>query len=230
MPNKTWRADGGLQPAPPPPPTQITMFFTPPSPFFLLGNPPAALYPTAIAIIPPPPAGMFFALPRPAPPVVETLVVKEVDVDVEIVTKTKTKKKAKPSSKKEKKKKTTTKVNTRTPGTSYIFPKHHTSLHVIKDIRVWEADHDANFRYKSFNVGTTKSVGELIEDLVGAEGEEVRGWAVTEVLEKGDGGFVRDVTVEHGGDLAKKDLASMGWNQSRSACRPPVWLVLHKNE
>lgn len=40
----------------------------------------------------------------------------------------------------------------------------------------------------------------------------------------------QDVTIEYGGDLAKKDLAALGWNQQRNKCRPPVWLVLHKNE
>ena len=24
------------------------------------------------------------------------------------------------------------------PGIRYIYPKHHTSIHVIKDVRVWE--------------------------------------------------------------------------------------------
>lgn len=96
-------------------------------------------------------------------------------------------------------------------GTKYIYPKHHICVHVIRDVRVWEDGYCADFECKVFNVGTSKSVGELIEDLLeegdddddeeeddnggddeeedGVEGGVSEKWAVTEVFERGDGRF-----------------------------------------
>ncbi|KAG9576707.1 hypothetical protein KCU77_g14775, partial [Aureobasidium melanogenum] len=114
------------------------------------------------------------------------------------------------------------------PGMKYIYPKHHTCLHVILRTKVWESPVPANLVVKTFYVPCVMTITELIEQLMGTEGDKCKGWALTEVQEKGDGVFVKGMNVEHGGDRAALALKGVGWNEKNGAERPPVWLVLHK--
>ncbi|CAD0043109.1 unnamed protein product [Aureobasidium pullulans] len=95
------------------------------------------------------------------------------------------------------------------PGMKYIYPKHSTCLH-------------------TFQVPTPITVNELVEQLLGREGDKCNGWALTEVQEKGDGEFEKGSCVEFGGDKAGGTLAAVGWTEKNGGERPPVWLVLHK--
>lgn len=90
----------------------------------------------------------------------------------------------------------------------------------------------------------------VIENVLGGKCEP-KGWAITEVVEKGDGAWakVRCVfpslsllhvwwsmltiasqgsTIEHGGDKGNGSLANMGWTGKRGESLPPVWVVVHK--
>ena len=94
---------------------------------------------------------------------------------------------------------------------------------------MWESDVvAANLVAKTFYVPCMMSITELIEQLMGTEGEKCNGWALTEVQEKGDGVFVKGLSVEYGGDKAKEALKQVGWNEKNGVERPPVWMVLHK--
>ncbi|KAH0369921.1 hypothetical protein KCU65_g2985, partial [Aureobasidium melanogenum] len=115
------------------------------------------------------------------------------------------------------------------PGMQYIYPKHHTCLHIILRTKVWECNPvPSNLVAKTFYVPCVMSITELIEQLMGAEGDKCKGWALTEVLEKGDGVFVKGGCVEFGSDKAKKVLGDVGWDEKMGVERPPVWMVLHK--
>ncbi|KAH0011070.1 hypothetical protein KCU78_g10149, partial [Aureobasidium melanogenum] len=114
------------------------------------------------------------------------------------------------------------------PGMKYIYPKHHTCLHVILRTKVWETPVPANLVAKTFYVPCVMTIIELIEQLIGTEGDKCKGWALTEVQEKGDGVFVKGMSVEYGGDKAALTLKGVGWNEKNGAERPPVWMVLHK--
>ncbi|THZ21622.1 hypothetical protein D6C89_06520 [Aureobasidium pullulans] len=114
------------------------------------------------------------------------------------------------------------------PGMKYIYPKHSTCLHVIPKQKVWEAPCTKNFTCKTFQVPTPITVNELVEQLLGREGDKCNGWALTEVQEKGDGEFEKGSCVEFGGDKAGGTLAAVGWTEKNGGERPPVWLVLHK--
>jgi hypothetical protein len=109
----------------------------------------------------------------------------------------------------------------------YIYPKKSTCIHVICKVKVWESA-DKNFKCKTFHVGTTMTISELIEHMMGKEGDACKGWALTEVTEKGDGTFDKGTTVEFGNDKAGGTLAAVGWTDKNGGERPPVWLVLHK--
>lgn len=67
-----------------------------------------------------------------------------------------------------------------------------------------------------------------MEQLIGREGDKCKGWALTEVQEKGDGEFEKGSCVEFGGDKAGGTLAAVGWIEKNGGERPPVWLVLDK--
>ncbi|KEQ67714.1 uncharacterized protein M437DRAFT_62094 [Aureobasidium melanogenum CBS 110374] len=115
------------------------------------------------------------------------------------------------------------------PGMKYIYPKHHTCLHIILRTKVWETSPvPSNLVAKTFYVPCVMSIAELIEQLMGVEGDKCKGWALTEVQEKGDGAFVKGGCVEFGSEKAKRVLGDVGWNEKMGVERPPVWMVLHK--
>jgi len=113
-----------------------------------------------------------------------------------------------------------------------MFPPEHTKLHIFnKTSRVWEARYAGRqHNFKIFTVSTTFTPRMVIENVIGQRGDEANGWAITEVMETGDGHWVRGSTIEYGSDRAGGNLASMGWTVSRGAENglPPVWCVVHK--
>lgn len=72
-------------------------------------------------------------------------------------------------------------------------------------------------------ISTTAS--ELMEQLLGKDGT---GWALTEVVEKGDGEWGKGGTVAWGDAKAGEGLKKLGWTELRGGERPPVWVVLHE--
>lgn len=95
---------------------------------------------------------------------------------------------------------------------------------------MWEcaAAVPANLVAKTFYVPCAMTITELIEQLMGTEGDKCKGWALTEVQEKGDGVFVQGSSVEYASDRAKEALKCVGWSEKNGVERPPVWMVLHK--
>jgi hypothetical protein len=97
----------------------------------------------------------------------------------------------------------------------------------------------------------------VIENVLAGKAEP-KGWAITEVVEKGDGAWAKvcdasvastsnaanthskmrihtntssptkGTTIEHGGERAGCSLSSMGWTGKRGEGLPPVWVVVHK--
>lgn len=72
-----------------------------------------------------------------------------------------------------------------------MYPKKSACFHVIKDVKVWEDGVSRKFKCRVFKIPIIMSVGELIENLMGKEGDGCKDWAVTEVTEKGDGVFLK---------------------------------------
>jgi hypothetical protein len=134
-------------------------------------------------------------------------------------------------------------------GTNYMFPREHTKLHIFhKAARVWEDKYKGKkFEFKIFTVSTGFSPAMVIENTLGKKGGGCKGWAVTEVFEKGDGNWAKvrftvthitrenihtdmaqGTTIEYTCERAKNSLASMGWTTRRGEALPPVWLVVSK--
>jgi hypothetical protein len=73
-----------------------------------------------------------------------------------------------------------------------MFPAEHTKLHIFnKSSKVWEDKHAGkSFNFKIFHVATTFTPKMVIENVLkGAEGADR--WAITEVVEKGDGAWAK---------------------------------------
>ncbi|EME42018.1 hypothetical protein DOTSEDRAFT_133466 [Dothistroma septosporum NZE10] len=119
------------------------------------------------------------------------------------------------------------------PGVNYLFPDktQHTMLHVFnKTSKLWTDEKYAKTaqKFKIFKVATHFSVGNIIERVRQGK-ENAAGWAVTEVVEKGSGGWAKGTTIKYDDEKAKGSLESMGWDAKRgSEARPPVWVVVHK--
>jgi cleavage and polyadenylation specificity factor subunit 2 len=117
---------------------------------------------------------------------------------------------------------------------NYMFAPTHTMLHVFnKGAPIWEDKYKGQgLAFKIFKVSTAFCVGEVIERVMGAKGDEAKekckDWQCTEVHEAGDGKWMKGTTIKYGDDKAKGNLGSMGWGEKRGKALPPVWLVVHK--
>ncbi|GAB7360473.1 hypothetical protein MBLNU230_g8425t1 [Neophaeotheca triangularis] len=121
-------------------------------------------------------------------------------------------------------------------GTNYMFPPTHTMLHIFnKAAPIWEPHYqNQNLDFKIFKVGTNFSVEDVIERVRGVGGDEAgrekcEGWAAVEVVEVGDGRWVRGSAVRYGSCKAKGGrLGELGWGGKRGGDLPPVWIVVMK--
>lgn len=163
-PPYSWRADGGYHPPEEHSPPAPAMFYTypgAPAPYGFAPPPPPPACPGSFSFnyVLPPPA---YCIVPPSPP---------------------------PPAKKEEPKKKDPNANPADrEGMNYLYPKHHATVHFIKEKKVWEKA-DTNFQVKIWTVPTVVSVRDIIEKLLGKEGEDCKGWALTEVNELGDGEF-----------------------------------------
>ncbi|KAM0718047.1 hypothetical protein Q7P37_006379 [Cladosporium fusiforme] len=115
-------------------------------------------------------------------------------------------------------------------GMNYMFPAEHTKLHIFnKSSRVWEDKYKGKtMDFKIFTVSTNFTPGMVIENVISKKGDDAKGWAVTEVVERGDGMWSKGTTIEYGSDKAGGSLSTMGWTGKRGDALPPVWVVVHK--
>lgn len=69
-------------------------------------------------------------------------------------------------------------------GATYVFPKKHTYVHAIRDVKVWESDAGSDWSFTIHRVPTSLTVGEFLDAMMGDDAE---GSSCTEVVELGDG-------------------------------------------
>ncbi|KAK4545155.1 hypothetical protein LTR36_003706 [Oleoguttula mirabilis] len=117
------------------------------------------------------------------------------------------------------------------PGSNYMFPMEHTKMHIFqKACKVWESKYkDEQLKFKIFYVDTQSSVKSVIERTLGSSDVDMcNGWAISEVMEHGEGVWIKGTTFEYTNDRANGILASMSWDAKRGTSRPPVWVAVHK--
>ncbi|KAK3709995.1 hypothetical protein LTR37_010614 [Vermiconidia calcicola] len=115
-------------------------------------------------------------------------------------------------------------------GANYLFDKDNTMLHVFsKAAPIWtEKYHTEKLKFKMFQVSVNFTIKMLIENVLKKGGDDCKGWAATEAVERGGGIWDKGSTIEYDSDKAKGSLKSMGWSVKRGDVLPPVWVVVHK--
>nr|POE77810.1 hypothetical protein CFP56_09453 [Quercus suber] len=141
-------------------------------------------------------------------------------------------------------------------GTNYMFAIEHTTIHILRQpLSAWKDKYRGQkLPFMIQKVSTEMSVGVVMRNVmsakVGRDFSQCEGWAITEIIEQGDGKWAkvhslpgRDVfvmraklstdisqgsTVLYGSTKAAGPLSSMGWNAKRGTSLPPVWLTVHK--
>ncbi|GAB7341012.1 hypothetical protein MBLNU457_7345t1 [Dothideomycetes sp. NU457] len=134
-----------------------------------------------------------------------------------------------PEKKKEKKDKKKKSDSNNKPGSKILLPKKMCYIHVIKDTMVWKLDKATDFKFEVNKVALSLTVADVIDVVSGKEGEEVKVWCLTEVVEVGDGKWSRGRVVEYA-DGTKVTLEGFGCSARNGEDLPPKWVVVHKKE
>ena len=116
-------------------------------------------------------------------------------------------------------------------GVNYIYPPHHTQIHVIDAAKsslgsdkLWDKPYPNPF-FSVHKVSVDMPLRVFMEQ-VGAKGGK---WVMTEVFELGDGVWGKGTTVGYKEDRSKESLEKFGWGRERgTGTAPPVWVVLGK--
>ena len=112
-------------------------------------------------------------------------------------------------------------------GVSYLYPRRHTVLHIIKDGVLPYQSPGKEFRFTIQMAPCGITVQELI-DLVGASAGAKDRQTITECVELGDGRWAQGISVCKGDANSKKTLEAMGWDDERASKKQPVWLAVHE--
>ena len=211
-----WRAEHGY--LPPPDSMPVPLYFPPPPPWFFpppgpgqyaaYPGPPPPPYPgcgPVVAVPPPKSKGVKSELP--APPKVDTVKVDKSIAELKSVAPGEScastvahfseAAKSKASKKSGKEKPTNPAAPpSLPPGVNYLFPPRgeHTILHVFNKSskKVWEGGYKGQkLAFKMFKVATSFCVKGVVENVLKIEKGKGEGWAVTEVVERGGGEWVK---------------------------------------
>nr|POF15582.1 hypothetical protein CFP56_48776 [Quercus suber] len=93
--------------------------------------------------------------------------------------------------------KVATEAPTLPSGTNYMFATEHTTIHVLRQpISLWKEKYRGQkFPFMIHKVSTQMSVGTVIQNVmkakVGKDFDQCKGWAITEVIEQGDGKWAK---------------------------------------
>lgn len=211
-----WRADSGY--LPPSDSMPVPLYFPPPPPWFFppaptgqyaaYPGPPPPPYPgcgPVVAVPPPAPKSKGPKSELPAPPKVDKSIAELKSVApgescASTVAHFSEAAKSKSSgSKKSGKKKAAANPAappSLPPGVNYLFPPkgEHTILHVFNKSskKVWEGGYKGQkLAFKMFKVATSFCVKGVVENVLKIEKGKGEGWAVTEVVERGGGEWVK---------------------------------------
>jgi hypothetical protein len=116
----------------------------------------------------------------------------------------------------------------RRAGTSFLFPPTVTTLHVIRDRKLWEDEQERSSwsrmpEFSIYQIATTATARGLIERLGGGPD-----WVLTEVFDRGGGKWSKGSSFAHQDAKANEAIATFGWTARRGETLEPVWVVLHK--
>ncbi|KAF2807688.1 uncharacterized protein BDZ99DRAFT_62698 [Mytilinidion resinicola] len=117
----------------------------------------------------------------------------------------------------------------RQPGYNILFSKEYCSIHVfVMDNPPWADDANTNqAEVQKFHADCNWNVKQLMEAL--RPGQDCSAWAITEVVEKGDGKWARGSTFVYTSERAGFPLTVVGWTKNRrDGDKGAVWVWMHK--
>ncbi|OAL75223.1 hypothetical protein A7D00_0821 [Trichophyton violaceum] len=124
-------------------------------------------------------------------------------------------------------------------GQGYIFPKKHTTLHIIEAFTAPWDNPGGTFQWRSYRVPSSMSISELIDQLCPTktpDGRDVASRGIIECLEIGDGTWLKGsefwIGGRRGGDdnmkrRVSQSLTAVGWTEQRGSVAQPVWITLN---
>ncbi|EFQ97549.1 hypothetical protein MGYG_00590 [Nannizzia gypsea CBS 118893] len=124
-------------------------------------------------------------------------------------------------------------------GQGYIFPKKHTTLHIIETSTAPWDNPGGIFQWRSYRVPSSMAVSELVDQLCPTktpDGRDVTSRGIVECLEIGDGTWLKGsefwVGGRRGGDDNMKrrvtqSLTAVGWTELRGTVAQPVWITMN---
>lgn len=115
------------------------------------------------------------------------------------------------------------------PGSKLLLPKKMCYIHTVKDTLLWKVDKAIDFKFDINRVPLSLTVGDVIEAVSGKEGDEIKAWCLTEVIEVGDGKWSKGRSVVYE-DAGKITLDGFGCSAKHGESLPPKWIVVHKKE
>ncbi|OBT49091.1 hypothetical protein VE00_00113 [Pseudogymnoascus sp. WSF 3629] len=117
------------------------------------------------------------------------------------------------------------------PGYNYIFPKEHCKIHAIKSATPpWQNEGDETFNYTAHVVPTCVTLKTLLQQF-GCDNADPGKNVLHEVVPGGGGKWYRGLTIKgDNGDLMKKAVSDMGWNEKRDGKKGEVvWVYFTKD-
>lgn len=107
-------------------------------------------------------------------------------------------------------------------GAKYLYPRRHVYIKIpSRGKKLWQHP-GGEFAFKTYKVGTTATIKQLIEMLGGGESH-----AVTECYEAGSGKWNKGRTLTCKDSTPLDTLESLGWTEKRDETKP-VWLCFHE--
>ncbi|GBF60397.1 hypothetical protein TMEN_2829 [Trichophyton mentagrophytes] len=124
-------------------------------------------------------------------------------------------------------------------GQGYIFPKKHTTLHIIEAFTAPWDNPGGTFQWRSYRVPSSMSISELIDQLCPTktpDGRNATSRGIVECLEIGDGTWLKGsefwIGGRRGGDdnmkrRVSQSLTAVGWTEQRGTVAQPVWITIN---
>ncbi|KZF21757.1 hypothetical protein L228DRAFT_269213 [Xylona heveae TC161] len=111
---------------------------------------------------------------------------------------------------------------------NYLFPKKHTLIHVVLgNHHPWEKP-GQEFNFAIMRVPTSMTVKDVIHQLGATTGDNAKN-GITEVLELGDGRWLKGISFFAADKKSEKPIADFGWDEKRGpGGLSPIWLAVHR--
>ncbi|KAF2495054.1 hypothetical protein BU16DRAFT_526950 [Lophium mytilinum] len=117
----------------------------------------------------------------------------------------------------------------RMPGYNILFSKEYCCVNMfIMDTPPWDEDAKTDrAETQKYHVDCNWNMKQVMDRL--RSGQDCAAWAITEVVEKGDGKWARGSTFVYTSERAALPLTLVGWTKNRrDGDKGAIWVWMHK--